>query len=111
MPRVETVKIVHGDGFCIINASDFDEEVMELFEGEEEPVKEPSGDDEPTKEQLEVEMKAASDEDFAEGLEKMGADQCKKVLDILGVEYNKNLGVKKLREAVSAARAALIATE
>lgn len=111
MPKVDTVKIVHEDSYCIINASDFDEETMDLFEGEDEPAKEPSGNNDPTKEQLEAEMKAASDEDFAEGLEKMDADHCKKVLDVLGVEYNKNLGVKKLREAVSEARAALTAAE
>ncbi len=32
MPEIKTVKIKHADGFAIINASDFDEATMELFD-------------------------------------------------------------------------------
>ena len=32
MPEIKTIKIKHADGFAIVNASDFDEATMELFD-------------------------------------------------------------------------------
>jgi hypothetical protein len=32
MPQIKTIKIKHADGFAVINASDFDEATMELFD-------------------------------------------------------------------------------
>tara|TARA_Y100000004_G_scaffold45190_1_gene49622 strand:+ start:992 stop:1165 length:174 start_codon:yes stop_codon:yes gene_type:complete len=32
MPQIKTIKIKHADGFAIINASDFDEATMEMFD-------------------------------------------------------------------------------
>lgn len=40
MPEIKTVKIKHADGFAIVNASDFDEATMELFD-ETKPKQEP----------------------------------------------------------------------
>jgi len=111
MPKVETLKIVSDSdrGFTVINADDFDEETMELAEDQEPPVSESVDGDEPTKEELEIKIKETSDEEFNLSLEDIDASGCKKILDKLEVEYNKNLGVKKLREAVASARADLIA--
>jgi hypothetical protein len=32
MPQIKTIKIKHADGFAVINASDFDEATMEMFD-------------------------------------------------------------------------------
>ena len=32
MPEIKTIKIKHAAGFAIVNASDFDEATMELFD-------------------------------------------------------------------------------
>ena len=32
MPEIKTIKIKHADGFAIVNASDFDEATMKLFD-------------------------------------------------------------------------------
>lgn len=44
MPVVPTVKIKHDQGFCIINESDFDPKVHELFDKKEEPVEKTPGE-------------------------------------------------------------------
>lgn len=116
MGKVETVKIVSeasDDGYAVINKSDFDADTMELYEADADEGSAGSGDgsgdgNKPTKVQLEAELKLTGDEPFNEGLEQVTEDMAREMLTVLEVEFNKNLGVKKLRELIADHRKALI---
>ena len=76
------------DDFIIINEEDFDPETMELFVDSKKAasVKEPTAEIE-----SDVVKKSVST---------MTIEECRKILDRENVEYNRNFGVRKLRELV-----------
>lgn len=118
MGKIETVKIVSEaseDGYAVINKSDFDEDTMELYEAEADEGSQDGGDgsgdgdeNKPTKVQLEAELKLTGDEPFNQGLEELDEEKARETLTILEVEFNKNLGIKKLRELIADHRKSLI---
>jgi hypothetical protein len=112
--KAETVKIVNEDsdeGFCIINEDDFDPETMEMFEGkipDDEDTVDPVPVPVPvTEEEVTLFMTESEDDVFDATVNSMTVEECKSVLEISGVEFNKNFGVKKMRKAVSEARASV----
>ena len=88
LPVVAIKDTLSKDDFIIINEEDFDPETMELFVDSEvaASVKEPTDENDRN-----IVKKSVST---------MTIEECRKILDRENVEYNRNFGVRKLRELV-----------
>ena len=135
MALVKTVKISLGDGnFAIIREEDFDEKVMSLADAprvkagkpeggwpedapEEAPKVKPGKPEEgwPEDDPQAIERSAAAtnllqitDADFAVAMADLEVAGLHQILGDLGVAYNRNFGVKRLRALVSDERDKLL---